>query len=97
MVAATRPLACTVTLRSSNRHPPAIGIYKRSHTAAMYAYIAERALIRCTVTPSDFLEFDLINETSQPQLLWSQLSDFLGLPTGTIDTSTFPHEVRLRA
>lgn len=37
----------------------AVGIYKRSSTAATYAYLAERALYRCLVEPADFLEITL--------------------------------------
>eukprot|EP00966_Prymnesium_polylepis_P202732 4696733-Prymnesium_polylepis.1 len=38
----------------------AVALYNRSKSAATYAYIAERALIHCTVQPVDLMELDLL-------------------------------------
>jgi len=69
------------------------GIYSRSHTAAAFAYAAERSLTRCVVHPDDYLEIDLLSKKFKPRALWAKLAAFLGLDTSGLDTSNFPHEV----
>jgi len=71
----------------------ASGLFNRSHTADTFAYIAERALLHCTVEPADLLELSIVDDPIEPRSLWKSLSDFVGIPTTGLDTNLFPHEV----
>ena len=58
-----------------------IMMYDRSHSASAYAYIAERALLRCVVARPDYLEIDLILATSDPEQVWRRRGGQLGALT----------------
>ncbi|KAL1519815.1 hypothetical protein AB1Y20_023321 [Prymnesium parvum] len=80
---------------ASRRESPtsATGMYNRSRTAAVYGYIAEISLIRCTVHPDDFLEINLVDDEWDPPHVWHRLATFLNRTTEGLDITRFPHEV----